>query len=632
MKKISNIDRSSLGLTGFFFAVFLFLSLNLIAALGFSNYRADLTENKLFSLSQGTKEALAQIREPLTVRFYMSGQLAKADETYAAYAVRVLELLEQYVAAAKGKIILQVIDPEPFSKKEDEALSYGLKGIPLRGSSEFAYMGLTITNSADRKRIIPLLDPMRESFLEYDISKYITDLTRSKRPSVGVISTLPIDGQGKPGLMYPKYIPRWTIMQQIRDIFDVHFISRQTLDIPKDIDVLMLINPKRFPEETFYAIDQFVMRGGRLLILIDPMSEAEVSMGEAPYSVSPDLTMLFDRWGLNFDSENFVADAMLARSVTQKKDGQTLQVPFPARIGISKDYLNPDDPVTGSLSSVNLAYAGYFTLDKKVPDIEVTPLIMSSPESALLPAEEGLKPDPAKMYRSFKADGKTRVLAVRVRGKPASAFKETPKSNFLKRDPHVAKALKTTNIIVIGDADFVADKYWTNKENMLGEIRLHPFAGNADFVINALDNLSDSASLITLRSKAAWQRPLTVLENLAKQSGKTYRQEEGRLRAELEKARRQLKALTASAEKETAEIVARKEMERIRELQNKIVQLRSELRAVQTILNRDVFALENKIMLLNLLLVPSVLVVIALLISWRRRVRRLSSVRKGKPS
>lgn len=630
MKKFPEIDRSSLGLTGFVFAALLFLSLNLIAAFAFSNYRADLTENKLYSLSQGTKDAIAQIREPLTIRFYMSGQLAKVSEDHASYAVRVLELLEQYAAAAGGKIILQVIDPEPFSKKEDEALSYGLKGIPLGNSSEFVYMGLTITNSADRKRVIALLDPARESFLEYDISKYIADLTRSKRPTVGVISTLPIDGQGHPNQMYPKYLPRWTITKLIRDVFDVHFISRQTLEISKDIDVLMLVNPKRFPEETFYAIDQFVMRGGRLLILIDPMSETEVAMGDAPYSVTPDLSTLFERWGIAFEGNRFVGDAMLARPVSQNKDGQNLQIPFPAWIGITKNYLNPEDPVTGSLSSVNLAYAGDFTLAKKIPDIEVTPLIRTSPESALFPSEMGLEPDPAGMYRSFKSDGKARTVAVRVRGKPVSAFKETPKSYFLKRDPHIAKAVKTTNIILIGDADFLSDKYWTTKDKVLDEVRLHPFAGNADLVINALDNLSDSASLITLRSKAEWQRPLTVIEDLAKQSGKTYREEEGRLRMELTAAREQLKALTEAAEKETAEIVARKEMEKIRELQNRIVRIRSELRAVQTILSRDVLALERKLMLMNVFLVPSVLVVIALLVSWRRRIRRLSSVKKGK--
>lgn len=631
MKKFSDIDRSFLGLTGFVFAAFLFLSINLIAALAFSNYRADLTENKLYSLSQGTKEAIAQIREPLTIRFYMSGQLAKVSETHASYAVRVLELLEQYASAAGGKIILQLIDPEPFSKKEDEALSYGLTGIPLGNSSEFVYMGLTITNSADRKRVIPLLDPLRESFLEYDISKYIADLTRSKRPTVGVISTLPIDGQGRPNQMYPKYLPRWTIMSQIREIFDVHFISRQTLEVSKDIDVLMMVNPKKIPEETAYAIDQFLMRGGRLLILIDPMSETEIAMGDAPYAVSPDLSILFDQWGLSFDPYRFVGDAMLAQPVNQKKDGQTLQVPFPARIGISKTYMNPDDPITGSLSSINLSYAGHFTLNKKVRDIEVTPLIMSSPETALFSTEEGSQPDPAKMYRSFKADGKSRILAVRVRGKPASAFKETPKSNFLKRDPHIAKAVKTTNIVVIGDADFLADKYWTTKEKVLGETQLHPFADNADFVINALDNLSDSASLITLRSKAAWRNPLTLIEDLAKQSGKTYREEEGRLRGELDAARKQLKELTESAEKETAEIVARKELEKIRNLQNKIVRLRSELRSVQSILSRDVIALETKLMIINVLFVPALLVIIALLVSWRRRVRRLSSVRKGTP-
>ena len=277
MKKINQTDRGVLGVLGLISGVVLFFAVNIIAVFAFKNYRADLTEAGLYSLSRGSKDAVARIKEPLTIRFYMSSKLAQVSETHASYAVRVLELLEQYAAQADGRIRLEVVDPEPFSKNEDEALALGLKGIPVGNSSEYVYMGLVIANTSDRKRVIAMLDPSRERFLEYDITKYLTDLTRSKRPTIGIISTFPIDGQGSPQLVYPKYMPRWAIMRQIRDIFNVRFISRQTLDIPAETDVLMLVNPKRFTDETAYAVDQFLMRGGTMLVLIDPFSEVEVA-------------------------------------------------------------------------------------------------------------------------------------------------------------------------------------------------------------------------------------------------------------------------------------------------------------------------------------------------------------------
>ena len=246
MKKIADLDRSTLGVLGLILAVILFFSINIIAAFTLKNYRLDLTQAKLYSLSEGSLRAIDQIREPITIRFYLSNKLAKVSQIHATYSVRVIELLEQYASASDGKIKLEVIDPEPFSGKEDEALTYGLKGIPVGNSSEYVYFGLTISNSSDRRRTIALLDPSRERFLEYDITKYLTDLTRAKRPTIGIISTLPIDGRGEPQLMYPKYHPRWAVMNVVRDIFNVRFISRQTLDIPPDIDVLMLVNPKKF--------------------------------------------------------------------------------------------------------------------------------------------------------------------------------------------------------------------------------------------------------------------------------------------------------------------------------------------------------------------------------------------------
>ena len=627
MKKIADLDKNTLGILGLILAVILFFSINIIATFTLKNYRLDLTEAKLYSLSEGSLRAVKQIKEPVTIRFYLSGKLAKVSQIHATYAVRVIELLEQYASASDGKIKLEIIDPEPFSKKEDEALTYGLKGIPVGNSSEYVYIGLTISNSSDRRRTIALLDPSRERFLEYDITKYLTDLTRSKRPTIGIISTLPIDGRGEPHLMYPKYHPRWAVMNVIRDIFNVRFISRQTLDIPPDIDVLVLVNPKKFNEETLYAIDQHIMRGGNLLILIDPFSETEVALGEVPYTIRPDIDKLLTNWGVSFDPSYFVADITLARSITHNANNKSIQTKFPPWLAINENYLSPEDPVTGAINTVNLAYAGSFEIKKKIDELVITPLIFSSKASQLISATQGLTPDPVSMLRNFEPSEKNMILGLRIKGKPDSAFEKAPTRNFLKQRPeaHIEKALSPVNIILIADSDFLADKFWTEKSNALGIEQLYPFAGNADLIVNALDNLSGATSLIDLRSKAEWRRPFTVIEALALKAGNHYREKEAEIFNELRSAQIRLKELTRQSSDRNNEILSQKDKEEIQFLQERILALRAELRAVQNILSRDIFALQSTVILFNVVFVPVLLIVVALFIAWRRRVRRLQA-------
>ena len=624
MKKISELDRSVLGIAGLVLSVILFFSVNIIAAFTLKSYRMDLTQSKLYSLSAGSLDIIDRIREPVTIRFYLSGKLAKVSKTHAAYAIRVIELLEQYVSASNGKIKLEVVDPEPFSKKEDEALAYGLKGIPTGNSSHNGYIGLTLSNSSDRRKTISLADPSRERFLEYDITKSLKELTTAKRPVVGIISTLPIDGRGAPNLMYPKYHPRWEIMNIVRDLFNVRFISRQTLDIPADIDVLMLVNPKKFNEETMYAIDQYVMRGGNMLILADPLSEIEADLGETSYSVRPDLDRLLTKWGIAFDSKNFVADMKLAQTVFHTQDDKTVKTKFPPRLAINGNHLNPDDPVTGTIRLLNLSYAGAFDVTKKVDGLTVTPLIFSSKDSELTDTSSGLSADPLEMQQNFTPGGKNMVLGIRIKGKPESAFEKAPDRNFLKQrtTAHIGRALKTVNLILIADSDFLADRFWMQESETAGKERLYPLASNADLIINALDNLSGMTSLIDVRSKSHWYRPFTVIDEMAVTAERQYRAQEAILFKNLKKAQNRLEELTQHASVDSNDILSLADKEEIQALQKRIASLKESLRAVQNTATRDIASLRSGIILINVVLVPVILIITALFIAWRRRVRR----------
>ena len=624
MKKNVDINRNTLGAIGLVLAVILFFSVNIIAAFTMKNYRLDLTQAKLYSLSEGSLRTVKEIKEPITIRFFLSGKLAKVSQIHATYSVRVIELLEQYASASDGKIRIEIIDPEPFSKQEDEALAYGLKGIPVGSSSEYVYIGLTLSNSSDRRRTIALLDPSRERFLEYDITKYLTDLTRAKRPTIGIISTLPIDGRGEPQLAYPKYLPRWAVMNVIRDIFDVRFISRHTLDIPSDIDVLMLVNPKKFNEETMYAIDQYLMRGGNMLVLPDPFSETEAALGEVPYSIHPDMDKLLNNWGISFDPQRFVADMTLARTVSHTEDDKAVQTKFPPWLAVNDTFLSPEDPVTNGLNLINLAYAGSFDVVRKVDGLTVTPLIFSSKESQLTDTKEGIAPDPLAMQRAFKSGDRNRIIGLRIKGMLHSAFEKAPVRNFLKQrtEAHLEKTNEPVNIILIADSDFLADKFWTTRSDILGTEQLYPFAANADLIVNALDNLSGATSLIDLRSKAEWRRPFTVIEEMALNAGRQYREQEAVLHNELQIARTRLKELTNQSSGQNRETLSVADKNEIQQLQKRIISLRSALRTVQTVLSRDIVFLQTSLILMNVVFVPALLIVIALFIAWRRRVGR----------
>ena len=624
MKRISEMNRNTLGVIGLVLVVVLFFSVNIIAAFTMKNYRLDLTQAKLYSLSEGSLRTVRDIREPITIRFFLSGKLAKVSQIHATYAVRVIELLEQYASASDGKIRIEIIDPEPFSKQEDEALAYGLKGIPVGNSSEYVYIGLTLSNSSDRRRTIALLDPSRERFLEYDITKYLTDLTRAKRPVIGIISTLPIDGRGDPQQLYPKYLPRWAVMNVVRDIFDVRFISRHTLDIPPDIDVLMLVNPKKFNEETTYAIDQYLMRGGNMLILTDPFSETEFGLGEVPYAIHADIDKLLNTWGISFDPQHFIADMTLARTISHEDDDKTVQTKFLPWLTVNDTFLSPEDPVTNGINQINLAYAGAFEVVRKTDDLTVTPLIFSSKESQMTETSAALSPDPVAMQREFVSGNRNRIIGLRLKGTPHSAFEKAPVRNFLKQrtEAHLEKATAPVNIILIADSDFLADKYWTTRENVLGTEQLYPFAANADLIVNALDNLSGATSLINLRSKAEWRRPFTVIEQMRLNAGREYREQETVLHNELQIARNRLKTLTKQSTGEHRETLTYEDKNEIQQLQKRIIALRSALRAVQNVLSRDIVFLQTSLILMNVVFVPALLVIIALFVAWRRRVGR----------
>jgi ABC-type uncharacterized transport system involved in gliding motility auxiliary subunit len=405
------------------------LSVNIVAQ-RFATSRLDLTAGRLYTLSSGTDRTLAKIDEPITLRFYYSTELGDRLPPYGVYAERVRELLEQYAAAAHGKLRLEIYHPQPFSRVEDQAVAFGLQGVPLNQQGDQVYFGLAGTNSTDDRQVIPFFSPQREPFLEYDLTKLVHNLVFPKKPVVGLITTLPLMGDMM-AMMRGMPSEPMAVMTQIEQLDEVKPLSVELSQIPADIDVLMIVHPQNLPPKTLYAIDQFVLKGGKALVFVDPYSELEAAARNRPGMpggpTGSDLEPLFKSWGIRMLPGVVAGD---------RRDAERVNVPVPGRgeetldyvawLGLGADNLNRSDPITADLHHLTLASAGILE-KRKGATTTVEPLLMTSPDSMQIPVGkvEGL-PDVAALLDDFKPSLHRYMLAARITGIVKTAFPKGP--------------------------------------------------------------------------------------------------------------------------------------------------------------------------------------------------------------
>src|ERR1700675_4715871 len=387
--------------------------------------RLDLTQNRLYTLTPGTKAVLAELKEPVNLYFYFSRDAAaKQAPLLLPYATRVREFLEELATRSGGKIHLRIVDPQPFSDDEDHAAEYGLQ--PLRaGIGETLYFGLTGTNSTDGRSSIPSFQADREEFLEYDVAKLINDLGTPKKPVIGLMTSLGLQGQFTP--MTGHMGERWPILTQLQDVCTMRTLTADVDHIDKDVDVLMLVHPKGLAAKTLYAIDQFVMRGGRVLLFLDPKAGADTSgqdpsnpLAGAMANHSSDLAPLLAAWGVDYDAPKVLGD--LQRGLEVRTSMQSPPVRHIGILGLSHDEMNQKDVVSASLDKINLATAGALAAH---PGAKTTfePLLLSSTSAEPIPAQRfNALTDPATLRDGFKPTSTRYALAARVTGPVESAF------------------------------------------------------------------------------------------------------------------------------------------------------------------------------------------------------------------
>ena len=634
--------------SGLAIAVVLFFTVNVLSHVAFRSARIDLTEQRLYTLSEGSRNILQGLDEPVTLRFYLSKKLAVELAGIRGYTNRVLELLQEYEQAAGGHLILHVIDPEPFSEEEDRAVGYGLRGVPIdQGNAQF-YFGLVGTNATDDRELIPFFQQSREEFLEYDLTKLVYRLANPKQKVVGLLSTLPLDGG--PQMPFPQAAgggQPWMIMDSIREVMEVKVLDKAVNDVPEDVDVLMVVHPKQLSAPTLYAIDQFVLRGGRAVVFVDPHSEADrvLPNPQNPMGMqgprSSDLGPVFDAWGIELVDGKVVGDLPLAKRVNFQKEGRMMVTDYPVWIDLMPRQLNAEDVVTAKLPNLTLASAGILR-KKEGSAVEWTPLVETDEQAMQIEAARlQFMPDVEGILRDYQPGNETLMLAARLTGKVKTAFpagrppaEETdePKEPEIAKDDeqteqrsHVAESAEPINVIVVADTDMLQDRFWVQSQNFLGQRIGIPTAANNDFVTNALDNLTGSHDLISVRNRGSFARPFMLVRAIQQEAEARYRQKEQVLQQRLKDTERKIQDLQKRKEDQTTIILSPEQQAALEGFRQELVATRKALRNVQHELQKNIDSLEAVVKFMNIGLMPLVIAVGGVVLgAWnmRRRQRR----------
>ena len=606
--------------------------------------RIDLTEDRLYSLSEGTLNILSNLSEPIELMFFYSDSATEDVPQLRTYGNRVQELLREIVIASEGNLSLRVIDPEPFSEDEDLATQYGVRAVPVTQGGEGVYFGLVAANGdADVPDLLratetmPLIRPDQEEFLEYEFMKIITQVNNPERTVIGLVTQLDIDGGFDP--MTGQGTQQWMIMDLIRQLYDVRRIDISSDSIEEDVDILMVVHPQGLSDRFLYAIDQHILRGGDVLLFLDPNADSMVGRSPQgnliPAGMSSELPGLIEAWGLEFDNSKVLTDNELALRVMMGQ-GQRA-VPHLGMLGVQRNFLAQEDIITNRLETINLSSAGAISQSNE-GSLSFEPLIVSSSEAMLMDRSfvESVT-DPNVLFDEFESEERSFVIAARLSGLIETAFPEgqppIPEAeeesspddvdgevssvsdavsevddvNAESEMPHLNASLEPTNIVVFADSDLLTDRLWVQVTQFFGQRIPQPFANNGDLVINAMDNLSGGADLSSIRSRGRYSRPFTKVLTLQREADDRLRQEESELSARVAETESALAELNTNEEGNPIGEITPEIQTEIDRFNGELIETRRRLREVRFQLTEDIEQLGSNLKAVNTALVPIVL-------------------------
>ena len=611
--------------SGILLAAVLAVALITISNNLFTGVRLDLTENRLFTLSPGSVNIITTLDEPISLDFYVSRKTMADFPQLVNYANRVRDLLEEYAAKSGGKIELSVIEPEPFSEEEDQAVASGLNGISVNAAGDRAYLGLVGVNSTDDEAIIPFFQASREDALEYDITKLVYNLANPEKRVIGVMSGLPLFGDPAQGIP-----DRWAILDVMEEFFEVRNIGQNSDFIDEDVDVLMVVHPKNFTEQALFAIDQYLLRGGHAMLFVDPLAEGDNAEPDPanPYvmpDMSSNLNIMLEGWGLEVGTSEIAADINLAMRVQTQGARGPQESNYLPWLRLEADNLDRQDFSTSELNLIHMGTAGVIDL-KEDATVEFAPLIKTTADSMRMQRDLiFFQRDPNVMLSNFESGNNPLVLAARISGTVPSAY---PDGLLIEDEDDEAVPVEDiikegrVDVVLVGDTDILADHFWIRMQNFFGVQIPQSIANNGDFVINTLDNLAGNTDLISLRSRGEFSRPFTVVEQIRRDAEAQFREQEQELQTRLEETEQKIAQLQQEGG-DSALLLTEEQAAEIEKFRLEQIRTRKELRAVQHELQKNIERLGTQLKFINIGLIPLIIALLALIAGIQRTRRKV---------
>ena len=599
--------------------------------------RADMTSEKLYTISEGTRKILSELKDPLRIKYYFSVSNEELPPYLKNYAARVQEVLKEYENLSDGQITLEIFDPKPDTDEEEWAERYGISSVTLPQGTR-VFFGAVIL-MLDQEMAIPFFDPRRERFLEYDLTQAVYKVSQTDRSKIGLLTTLNMSGGPA---MIPGQRPseKWVFLSEMEKTMELVNLPLDTEEISDDISLLLVIHPKEFGARLKYAIDQFVLRGGKVIMMVDPNGRADLAspmnqMGRQP-NISSDLPELLKAWGVDYDVSKVAGDTTYGTPVNTGSG----VIRFPMWMSFNANAMDQEHPVTTQLENLLFVEAGALSKNKD-SEYEFTPLLSLTEKSGMLDAFMLRFVQPSQIARDLKPDQQPKALIARVSGKFKSAFREgqpamEPKEGEKNPEPaeplkhvHLGEASEATSVLLFSDIDFISDDFSVQKMNFLGQRIIQPANDNLNLMLNALEHLSGNEALMSIRSRGQSSRPFTQVQAMQVQAQMKFQDQESRLQATLNQVQKQLnELLESSGNKGKSEVILSSEMQaEIKRFRKEERQTRKKLREVRKVLRQDIESLGNRLTTINMLAVPLLVGIIGIFFYRSRTQGRRSKAR-----
>ena len=593
--------------------------------------RIDLTGEKLYTLSSGSKAVLGKLDEDVTLKFYFSASSAEMPMAIKTYATQVKNLLKEYELAGGGRVVLESYDPKPDSDAEEWAQRYGVEPQNVNPFGQPVYFGL-VAVCGDREETLAAVSPRSESTLEYDITRLVTRVAWPERPVVGLMTSLKgVLGQQPNQMMMMQGMrpqPGWAAFTELQKDYDLREISAEAESIDDDVKALVVLHPKNLSEKTLFAIDQFVIRGGRLIACVDPMSVMDLMfsrqqqnpmMMQQPGGDGPStLGKLFDAWGIGFDTAKMTCDLAAA---TKLNAGNGRAEENPAFLSLDKENMSATDLVVANLTQVMFPFAGSLTWSK-TEGLEFEPLITTSADHACLVPRESAQFGMGAMMRDLRPDGVKRTLAARISGTFKTAFPKGP--DYVEGSTNAAAKVVASGkgaVVVFGDSDFLADQFCVQVMNSIFGQIAQPINDNLVLFSNIIEQYAGREELIGVRSRGKSNRPFVKVDELEAKAMAKWQAKQMAFEEELQATRSRLMALQKEKTGNDRMILSREQQEEITKLRKAQADTSRQLKNVRKELTSGIDSLGVLLKTINILALPLIIVAFGIFRGIRRRRR-----------